>query len=152
MMTLTWHVNIKCLFKTTIDLHIKCWCLWVGQTYCLIQSGMDTYSIGTSSASSVRLYTYLIFWLNLELQKEAGQHYPRGTDTVFLNIIAMTSNTNLIKGFVSANRVRINQEGWTMIKDFKFFLNLDIKGRAVTTAHDDAVPGTGLCNSSKTTS
>lgn len=29
-----------------------------------------------------------------------------------------------MKGFVSANRVRINQEGWTIIKDFKFFLNL----------------------------
>lgn len=41
--------------------------------------------------------------------------------------IEITSNTNLMKGFVSASRVRINQEGWTIIKDFKFFLNLHKK-------------------------
>lgn len=35
--------------------------------YCLMHSGIDTYSMGTSSARSVRLYTYLIFWLNFEL-------------------------------------------------------------------------------------
>lgn len=29
-----------------------------------------------------------------------------------------------MKGFVSASSVRINQEGWTIIKDFKFFRNL----------------------------
>lgn len=30
----------------------------------------------------------------------------------------------LMKGLVNASRVRINQEGWTIIKDFRFFLNL----------------------------
>lgn len=37
-------------------------------TYCLMHSGIDTYSIGTSSARSARLYTNFIFWLNLELE------------------------------------------------------------------------------------
>lgn len=41
----------------------------------------------------------------------------------------MTSNADLIKGFVSASRVRINQDGWTIIKDFKFFLNLHKKNK-----------------------
>uniref|UniRef100_A0A0E9XI77 Uncharacterized protein n=1 Tax=Anguilla anguilla TaxID=7936 RepID=A0A0E9XI77_ANGAN len=61
-----------------------------------MHSGMDTYSIGTSSARSVRLNTYLIFWLNFEL----------------------------MKGLVMARTVRMNQEGWTMIKAFRFFRNL----------------------------
>ena len=37
-----------------------------------------------------------------------------------------------MKGFVSASRVRINQDGWTIIKDFKFFLNLYKKRREET--------------------
>lgn len=35
-----------------------------------MHSGMPTYSMGTSSASSAKLKTYLIFWLNFELQKK----------------------------------------------------------------------------------
>lgn len=35
-----------------------------------MHSGMPTYSIGTSSASSAKLKTYLIFWLNFELWKK----------------------------------------------------------------------------------
>lgn len=42
----------------------------VSKTHCLIHSGMATYSIGTSSARVFKLYTYLTFWENLELQKE----------------------------------------------------------------------------------
>lgn len=34
------------------------------------------------------------------------------------------TTSDLMKGFVSAKRVRINQEGWTIIRDFRFFLNL----------------------------
>lgn len=34
------------------------------------------------------------------------------------------ATSDLMKGFVSARRVRINQEGCTMIRDFRFFLNL----------------------------
>lgn len=39
------------------------------KTYCFMHSGMPTYSMGTSSASSARVKTYLIFWLNFELWK-----------------------------------------------------------------------------------
>lgn len=39
----------------------------IKKTYCFMHSGMPTYSMGTSSASSAKLKTYLIFWLNFEL-------------------------------------------------------------------------------------
>lgn len=39
------------------------------KTYCFMHSGMPTYSMGMSSASSARVKTYLIFWLNFELWK-----------------------------------------------------------------------------------
>lgn len=35
-----------------------------------MHSGMPTYSMGTSSANSAKLKTYLIFWLNFELWKK----------------------------------------------------------------------------------
>lgn len=72
-------------------------CLFLNfsSSYCLMHSGMPTYSMGTSSASSAKLKTYLIFWLNFEL----------------------------INGRVTARSVRINQEGCTMIRDLRFFLN-----------------------------
>lgn len=50
----------QCVNRSVSAFSVNC-------TYSLIQSGIDTYSIGTSSARSVRLYTNLIFWLNLEL-------------------------------------------------------------------------------------
>jgi len=49
-----------------------------------------------------------------------------GEDLHFI-ILATLIISYLMKGFVSASRVRINQEGWTIIKDFKFFRNLDKK-------------------------
>lgn len=38
--------------------------------------------------------------------------------------LVVKATSDLMKGLVSARRVRINQEGWTMIRDFRFFLNL----------------------------
>lgn len=38
-----------------------------------------------------------------------------------------SSENYLINGLVTARSVRINQEGWTMIRDFRFFRNLEIK-------------------------
>ena len=34
---------------------------------------------------------------------------------------------DLMNGLVRARSVRINQEGWTIIKDFKFFRNLSFE-------------------------
>lgn len=62
----------------------------------MMHSGMWTYSIGMSSSSSAKLFTYLILLLNFEL----------------------------INGFVMARNVLMNHDGWTMMKDFKFFLSL----------------------------
>lgn len=67
----------------------------------------------------------------------------------YFSIIEMTSDTDLMKGFVSASRVRINQEGWTIIKDFKFFLNLYKKGEKLLKiklhiTYGDKVLGIGL--------
>lgn len=60
-----------------------------------ILSGMCTYSIGIISRSSANVLTYCILLLNLEL----------------------------IKGRVTARIVLINHDGWTIMNDFKFFLN-----------------------------
>lgn len=40
----------------------------------------------------------------------------------------VTVTSDLMKGLVSARRVRMNQEGWTIIRDFRFFLNLRRNG------------------------
>lgn len=85
---------------------------------------MDTYSIGTSSARSVKLYTYLIFWLNLELWRKAENVNLNVTQENLYYSNDLKHYNYLMKGFVIASRVRINQEGWTIIRDFKFFLNL----------------------------
>lgn len=45
---------------------------------------------------------------------------------------------HLMKGREMASTVRMNQDGWTMIKDFRFFRNLRGKAEAARWA-----PGTG---------
>lgn len=52
-------------YKDTVQLKKK-----NNETYCFMQSGIPTYSMGTSSASSAKLKTYLIFWLNFELREK----------------------------------------------------------------------------------
>lgn len=47
-----------------------------------------------------------------------------GQDLVTRPGVAPLFTSDLMKGFVSARRVRINQEGCTIIRDFRFFLNL----------------------------
>ena len=39
----------------------------------------------------------------------------------------MDKMADLMNGLVRARSVRMNQEGWTIIKDFKFFRNLSFE-------------------------
>ena len=91
-----------------------------------MHSGIDTYSMGTSTARSVRLKTYLIFWVNLELRKHSRDvKYVSDNSEVELTLAVIKHlSAYLINGLVMARRVRMNQDGWTMIKDLRFFLNL----------------------------
>lgn len=41
-----------------------------------------------------------------------------------VNISTMQNNNYLMKGLEMATTVRMNQEGWAMMRDFKFFLSL----------------------------
>lgn len=105
-------------------------------TYCLMHSGMPTYSMGTSSASSAKLKTYLIFWLNFELGKKTQPiisiFLTHKTDISIQGTFFWRVFENyLINGLVTARRVRINHEGWTMIRDFRFFRNLEIKKKII---------------------
>lgn len=61
----------------------------------MMLSGMWMQSMGISPLSSDKLDTYLILLLNFEL----------------------------IKGRVTARIVLMNQDGWTMMNDFKFLRN-----------------------------
>lgn len=60
---------------------------------------------------------------------------------VFTPAAGATRHTHLMNGLVSASRVRMNQEGWTMIKDFRFFRNLrahrkEVKHQAASSPAD----------------
>ena len=125
----------SCTSKYKDPIQLKKW----NKTYCFMHSGIPTYSMGTSSASSAKLKTYLIFWLNFELWKEikiitlifltnrTDKKFIQGVCGVFFKSQFLFSENYLINGLVTARSVLINQEGCTMIRDFRFFRNLEFK-------------------------
>lgn len=55
---------------------------------------------------------------------DGGAKMIRNRGSEGVHTADVSGHTHLMKGLVSASRVRINQEGWTMIRDFRFFRNL----------------------------
>lgn len=104
-------------------------------------------SSGTAGTFSLYLYLYMTFWLAAFLILWQAVLFllipPKGT--VCLGISAWCTSIDfsefwtihyLIKGRVTARIVLMNQEGWTIMKDFKFFLNLCLKRNTFKIKYD----------------
>lgn len=110
-------------------------------THSLMQSGICSWSTGTNSASSCKLWMKRIFLLNFSLQERGKQLRPRGLYNTKRLIMIMTPwplfaelliiHAHLMNGLMTVITALTYQAGWTTKSPFKSFLNLQMKRKEI---------------------
>lgn len=110
-------------------------------THSLMQSGICSWSTGTNSASSCKLWMKRIFLLNFSLWERGKRLRPKGLYNTNRLIMIMTSwplfaelmiiRAHLMNGLMTVITALTYQAGWTTKSPFKSFLNLQRKRKKI---------------------